>query len=61
MIPPLSRNFPSWSRPNGCADLAQPIAIEDVIGYLMAALDLPTQGSRSSTRSAAAIERPIWT
>ena len=36
----------------GCAYQAQPIAIEDVLAYLLAALDLRAEAQRASSRSA---------
>ena len=46
MIRALVEKLPVMVTPRWVRNLAQPIAIEDVIGYLMAALDLPARGSR---------------
>ena len=46
MIRALVEKLPVMVTPLWVRNLAQPIAIEDVIGYLMASLDMPSLGSR---------------
>ena len=60
LIRALVERLPVMICPTGCAVLAQPIAIDDVIAYLEAALDsaVPTAGS---SRSAAPTASPTAT
>ena len=48
MIRALVERLPVMVTPRWVATRAQPIAIDDVLGYLVAAIDLPIRDSRSS-------------
>ena len=52
MIQALVERLPVMVCPRWVATLTQPIAIDDVLAYLAAALDLPDERRAASSRSA---------